>query len=610
MGRMIQSGHHRGPDSAGHMVIRTGQRIIHFGHNRLKITDLRDSANQPMTSPDGRYTLVYNGAIYNYQKLEQELRSKYLFHTGSDTELVLYWLMEHGVSGLSALNGMFALTFYDRQTDQLLLARDRWGIKPLFYFENEKYLIVSSEIKSLLASGLMERRPAWEQIPHYLQFKYPFRPGTFYKDIFEVMPGRVMKSIPGPFLWEESQLIKSHTDEPGDSKLPVESTLKYLKDALTTTVVRHLQADVAAGLFLSGGIDSTLLLALAREVGVRQLPAFTITYTPEDEPYTTQDSFYARRAAGQFGADLHEVKIDRSLLENFWDWLPTLDQPIGDGAAWLTYLLSKDAKREVSVILSGAGADELFGGYNRHWAYYQYLKHYHWLRKVVPFSHRLAGRLPEVNAEGRLLNKLAAQLHPSPAQTYLNFTTQRFDQFTFPPGFHGEQPDQLNNFHSSGQAAFREKNLVMALRHDQQHYLPADILAITDRMTMQHGIEARLPYLDATVSAFAQSLPATFRLRHGRKWMLKSILSQLGGKTFVNRRKEGFGMPLGHWLRMDAGKPLLGLLQNQKSEIYHVLLYKDVQLMLTAHLSGKYDYTAELWTLLVLAGWLKQELNG
>ncbi len=609
--QMAEATTHRGPDACQTYFVPTPRQTLLLGHNRLKITDLRDEANQPMATPGGQYRLIFNGAIYNFRQLRAKLSRKYAFRTESDTEVLLYWLAEHGQSGLASLDGMYALAFYDCGTEQLLLARDPWGMKPLFYFENHQYLIVSSEIRGILASGLVPKEPEPGQVSHYLQFKFAQRPGTFYRNIFELEPGGAYLSAPGKKLarMTDHEIATPKEAEPEDHQ-PV---LASLSQNLSETVSRHLVADVPAGLFLSGGVDSTLLLALAHQAGVKGLPAYTIAYGREDKPYATQDHHFARMAARQYSAELHEVPVSRRLLDSFHEWLPTLDQPIGDGAAWLTWLLAQEARRHVTVVLSGAGADELFGGYNRHQAFHQYLKAYRWLKYCTPALQKAASLMP--NRTGlRHWHKLASQLHRQPAQTFVNFTAHLPGMLVKQEYANIGEPDWDRERAwpegAAGQASrFVEENLRSALYHDQRYYLSGDVLALTDRMSMQHGMEARLPYLGRKITQLANSLPAVYRLQYGRKWLLKDMLKKLGGKAYVSRPKEGFGMPFGHWLRTPAGRPLTELLTNQQSAIFDVISYASAAELLGLHIAGRRDYSSELWTLLVLAGWMEGEFG-
>jgi asparagine synthase (glutamine-hydrolysing) len=264
-------------------------------------------------------------------------------------------------------------------------------------------------------------------------------------------------------------------------------------------------------------------------------------------------------------------------------------------------------------VLSGAGADELFGGYNRHQAFHLYLKAYRWLKYCTPALQKAALLLP--NRTGlRHWHKLASQLHRQPAQTFVNFTAHLPGALLRQEYAGIEKPEwarvRVWSEEAAGQTdGFVEANLRSALQHDQRHYLPGDVLAMTDQMTMQHGMEARLPYLGKEISQLANSLPAVYRLQYGRKWLLKGMLKKLDGKAYVNRRKEGFGMPFGHWLRTPASRPLMELLANQQSAIFDVISYTSAAELLGLHIAGKQDYSSELWTLLVLAGWMEGEFG-
>lgn len=616
--RMLKAMHHRGPDTARYFRIQSPRQTVWIASNRLKISDLRDEANQPMQPADGRYTLAFNGALYNDRQLRAQKLSSVNFQTTSDTETTLHLLIQGGHQALDELNGMFALAFYDQVTETLLLARDRWGMKPLYYVENSSFLIASSEIRGILASGLVSKEPDLEQVPHYLTFKFARRPATFYRNIQEMEPGSGLVSLPG----EELKAIRYSAESPGatsgrggfglfaDTILPEATLLDTLDEAISRTVGRYCQADVPAGLFLSGGVDSTLLLACAHEQKLT-LPVFTIGYPESDNRYTTQDQAFARRAVRQYGAELHEVKTDATLLERFPEWIATIDQPVADGAAWLTYLLAQEAKKHVTIVLSGAGADELFAGYNRHWAFGQYLNYHLFLRRflsagqnTISANVQTPGSLLDKSYFGRLFRKGFAQLHASPEQTFTRFTA---GATAFPWLGKLALQESYSLQPTPAQNMFRESHLRAALEFDQSHYLASDVLAITDRMTMQHGIEVRLPYLDTSIAALAGGVPAEYLLKHGRKWLLKKILSRKNGKAYVQRRKEGFGMPMGHWLHAPAATAVLVPLQKRTSLIYNVLDYSFVQSMLAAHRNRRADFTAELWALALLAAWFENE---
>jgi asparagine synthase (glutamine-hydrolysing) len=594
--RMQQALYHRGPDATAEHIIRTPRQTAYFGFNRLRITDARAEADPLFQSPCGRYTLVYNGEIYNYHLLRNALEKKYRFRTRTDTEVLMYLLLDEGPDGLSRVNGMFAFVWYDQQEERVIAGRDRFGMKPLYYAENSRFLIIASEIRGILASRLLARELNADVIPYYLRFKFAPRPHTFYRNIFECQPGQLYQAAAG-------QEFSGTTPIPPYSfPVPDTITVSVLEDAVVAAVKRHTRTEVPLGLFLSGGVDSTLLLAICGELGIKNLPAFTVSHAPGDARYGTEDYVYARKAARQYGADLQEVPISGNLLDRFEEFLPTIDQPIGDWAAWLSLLLAQTARRQVKVILSGAGADELFAGYHRHWAFYQYLRYRPLLVPLLPLARISAGYLPTGSAHSlhtpfRLLHKLARQVHASPAQTFINFTAHLpLDDKMEAAGPEYGLPDS-----DTGDW------LRTALQHDQQHYLTSDVLALTDRMTMQAGIEGRLPYLDAELAALTGQVDARFLLRNGRKWLLKEFLRRRGGAMYANRPKEGFGMPFGHWLRTRAGKPFTESLLKADSPVYRYMNYTQVRQRLDAHLTQKTDYSAELWTLSLLNAWISKE---
>ena len=305
-----------------------------------------------------------------------------------------------------------------------------------------------------------------------------------------------------------------------------------------------MAADVPTGLFLSGGVDSTLLLALLRDEGIA-MPTFSVGHEASDRHYGTRDDHFARRAAEQYGAYHEEVSVTAATLEeNFEDFIRRTDQPVGDSGAFMTYLLAQTARQRVKVVLSGAGADELFGGYNRHRAYYQYLRHYPLLTKGLPLAQALARWLPTggnhpLRQPFRLFRKLASDLTDDPTETWANFIRFAAFRSANESGF-GEGLDLLHRAerHDYQSEDFVEEHLRYALRHDQQHYLMADVLTISDAMSMAHGLEMRLPYLDADLLQFANRLPATLRLRHGRKWILRRLLDRRGRQNLYPAPKR------------------------------------------------------------------------
>ena len=588
--RMNKAIAYRGPDATAFVNCHKNQ-TAYIGNNRLKINDLSDAANQPMISEDGRYILSYNGELYNYKGLKTKYLSDYSFKTFSDTEVLLYLLIKIGKKILPELNGMFAFVFYDSYTEKLLIARDASGIKPVYYYNDENYFIASSEIKGILASGLVENKLNKKQIPHYLQFKYVKKPETFYTNIFELEEGCFLELGEDIITINKYNSTTKVTYNYSDEELVI-TTEQLLQDA----VQRQLAADVPCGLFLSGGVDSTLLLALIREQGIKKFSTFSVVNDKKEKSFGTEDFHYATLAAKQYNAEHYELNIGSGTLRQLPDFVNSIDQPIGDGAAFLTYLISQQAAKHVKAALTGAGADEVFAGYNRHLAYYYYLNNFYGKDTLISIIKRFSGRLPygfshPLRKQFRLLSKFFSQIDKNPEMTYSNFCSSE----VFLDSISVEEDTNRTI------AEWMRYGLQM----DRQQYLISDILALTDTMTMCSSIEARVPYLDAELLAFADSISPEALLKHGRKWILKRILDKREGQVFTERAKEGFGMPFGSWIREE--KNIVKELTDKDGLLFHYVDYDKVNQLLSLHLQNKKDYSFELWSLLVLALWLKKE---
>ncbi|WP_017731050.1 asparagine synthase (glutamine-hydrolyzing) [Nafulsella turpanensis] len=605
--RMNAATRHRGPDAEDYVRLPdTHSTQLFIGSNRLKILDLGELGNQPMQCGEQgqageRFTLSYNGELYNFPELKNELLQKgFTFRTRTDTEVILYALAEWGEAALPRFRGMFALAFYDQQTGSLLLARDRHGMKPLYYFNNESYLLVSSELRGLLASGLVPKILNEQQVYHYLQFKHAQKPFTFFQQVFELLPGHRLKWTAGQpdieiSAWPQPALPQITDYSPA-------ALLENLEERLTDALFTHLQSDRPVGLFLSGGVDSTLMLALLQKNG-SQLPlCFTISNSQEEARWGTQDFLWAEKAANHYGVAHFPLEIGESLLEEFPSFASTQDQPIGDGAAWLTALLSRQAQKRVQVVMSGAGADELFGGYNRHQAFYAYLKHYQKLQWLLPALRPTAGLIPPglippLRKPFRLWKKLLNDLTPSPAQTFSNFVSFQFQD--------GLRQAELHN----SSCNFTEGWMQSALQYDRQQYLVSDILALSDKASMQHSVEMRMPFLSEEVAPFAEALPPSVLMEKGRKWLLAEMLQNNGGRGYAQRKKEGFGLPFGLWVRKGKTDHLWQWLSDKNHPLQAFVESEKIQQLLQLHKSGKEDFSQELFSLLTLAHWLDHQFS-
>lgn len=565
---------YRGTDHQQIVSLDLGEYQLHLGFNRLSLIDLNAEAHQPFFSSCGRYVLLFNGEIYNYLSLKKILLERgVILKTHSDTEVLMYWLITFGTKGLGQLNGMFALVWIDLQEEAIWLARDPKGMKPLFMAETADTLIVSSVLDGILASGLVRKQLNPKAIRHYLQFRYAQAPDTFFENINELVPGAIhgWKASKG---WTKGAIPSANIEYPS----------KNLEEALSHAVLRHLQADVDGGIFLSGGVDSTLLLALAHQEGF-SLPSFCI-HTGQE-----QDVLYARLAAKRYGSELHETFFGYKDLEAWPEFMRQIDQPIADTAAWLTYKLSAEARKKVKFVLSGAGADELFAGYHRHQAFQWYLDN----PQKVKWVYRLKGWLLKAaqfaGAEKkRLFTRLLYALDKDPQNTFLRFISLR-----------------VHHANISSMQEIPENWLIWALRHDQEHYLVGDVLAVSDRMSMHHALEMRMPYLDQEVVKWANGLSPKELLKHGRKTPINQLLCQLNGQEFTARGKYGFGLPMANWIRSGKMDSMLEILNDRDQTIYQFIAWQHTHQLLDRHRLGKEDLSAEIYAIVLLAHWLAMQ---
>ena len=596
---------HRGPDHSANLQVKSNGNTFFFGHNRLRVIDLSQNADQPIWSPNGRFLLLYNGEIYNYRELKQELR-EYDFKTESDTEVVLALLIKLGAPGLQKLNGMFALVLFDKENGTLLAARDRFGIKPLYYAETSHALIISSEISPIIKTGLVEKNLNEAQLHHYLRYKFAKKPNTFFSGIYELEEGSLLLSGPNG-VKTDTYLSAITTSAETDFATDTAEIILKTESLLIESVQRQLAADVPVGLFLSGGTDSTLLLAILAELGHKNFPTFSVNARPEEHSFGTEDNLFAPMAASLFQADHTSLEITENLLNLLPGIITGLDQPIADSAALLTYFMSGEAKKSVTVALSGAGADELFAGYNRHWAFYKYLQHRSKFTALMPLLRTGTKMLPTgihhpLRKQFQLIKKMAPGISASAKHTFLNFTAlqpQLAQLLIAQPQTNAVLDENLNH----------DELLQWALHHDTHQYLISDILALTDKMSMRHSLEIRVPYLDNELADYLRHIPAGQLFKGRNKWPLKQLLTNRGGQAFANRKKEGLGLPLGAWLRKPTNTWLLKPLTNKSGFIFKYLDFDKTQKLLQAHQKSRSDFSLEIWALVVLAWWLDKEFT-
>ena len=561
---------HRGPDDSGLFVHTNNNWQIGIGVNRLQVVDKDKASNQPMISACGNYVLAYNGEVYNYQDLRNQLLNKgHEFKTQSDTEVVLLWLKENGTKGISDFKSMFTLTFVDLARKQVTIARDRHGIKPLFFYKADDKLIISSTINAIEACGLANLTIYDKAISDYLSYRHVMGNYTFYQEVQSCEPG--IASVYDETLSVVNSVIETQ---------PIEED-RDLKNILIDTVSMVFEAPAPPGLMLSGGVDSTLLLAiLNKELGISEVNTYTLGYG--------EDSKWAKNAAVQYDSRHHEVPVSIDALLRIDEFLKYTDQPIADHGAFATWLVAGEATKTSNVLLSGSGADELFAGYNRHRAFNYYLNN----QRQALIIQSAINKLGLMSFLPKSARQLFKGLDANPTTTYQNFLQNHGINHRHHPDIFWEAPKSLAD------------NLEKAIEFDRAHYLVADVLAITDNSMMQHSIEARIPYLYDDVLSFAGNIASQDKIKSNGKAPLKKILADYGGLKYTERPKLGFGLPMADWLR-DKRSFWLWAFLLKDSPVFKYVPKINIYQLLRLHQLGKTDNSMQLWSILVLEKWLK-----
>jgi asparagine synthase (glutamine-hydrolysing) len=567
---LVDSSRHRGPDQE---AVYSPWPGLWIGVNRLKILHPGPDADQPFWAPDCKSLLILNGEIYNFKELRSMLSKMGIdFITQSDTEVLLHYLRSFGPKGLEKLNGMFSLIFVDLITKSVLVARDGKGEKPLFYAQNPETLVISSEMSGI--GKLQEHAPDWDQVEHFFHFRFPSPGKTFFRGIREWKPGRY-------------STIFRHDTFRWDTISPPEMTGEIneenFRQAVDASMLRQFHADVPVGMMLSGGVDSSLIYALwYRHTGTR-LPAYSIQV---EKKYRNKyaDGDASTRFVKQVPADHQLIEIDQSVFFNNWDdYLQSLDLPVGDSAGFLTWMIGKSAKKQVKVLISGAGADELWGGYQRHAAFLKYWEY-------QSFWINWAGFLEKIPM-GRAAKKFLSGIRQSPQQTFLNFFALQN-----PPV---ELMGDYERIFNSNLPEYKQ-----ILDFDRQVYLVHDVLKILDNALMAHGIEGRSPYLDSSLLAIWQGVNETNQL-NGKPW-IKNYLRDLDLGWIADRRKFGFGLPLQEWLgeKGEFSKRVYSTLREfDRSHGQHFT--PAVRQILANPEAGARSHFLSIYNLFLLAEWTK-----
>ncbi len=604
---------HRGPDSAGSWVDeRAG---VAFGHARLAIVDLSPEGRQPMISPSGRLVMVYNGEIYNFLSLRQELEGVGLkFRGRSDTEVMLAAIDQWGLNRTcQKIGGMFSIALYDRVSQEVHFVRDRLGKKPLYFGWAGSHLVFASELKALSAHPHFKPQLHHEALQAYYNYGAVPAPHTIYKNIWSVLPGARVSLVLErlkvgenllPYMtpyWQASTVIQDARAQGIDAALSDQEVVSDFENRLVKNVTERMISDVPLGAFLSGGIDSSTVVALMQSQSRMPIQTFSIGF--EEKGY--DESGYARKIANHLGTQHHDQIITSKSAGEIVAKLPDMyDEPCSDASQIPTYLVSVLARQHVTVALSGDGGDEMLGGYRRH----MFLQKYSAFARFLPLQLRkafamLIVKIPHIirhnnAAKVRTLAHILCQsddqaahcaflsqwVSQSPLRTQTNFLHfPLIDQSQWPVGLSGGQAGMFG---------------------DLIHYLPNDVLVKVDRASMAVGLEVRSPLLDYKLCEYLWRLPMRYKIRNGQgKWLLRQVLSNYVPSSLFDRPKQGFSVPVAQWLRGDLRDWAQSYLNEdalKQSGLYDV---KALQRIWAEHLSGVHDHQALLWPVLMAECW-------
>ena len=595
IGRMLDRVRHRGPDDDGEY----SDQLIQLGMVRLSIIDLV-SGHQPISDEHGDVWIVFNGEIFNYIELRAELEAKgHRFKTNSDTETIVQAYLEYGKDFAHKLNGMFAIALWDKRSQTLSLYRDRFGVKPLFYSSRGKHLIFGSEIKAILEHEDVSRELDYQALSHYLSLRNVPAPYTIYSEVRALRPGEMLtwSAEQGSTVsrWYQVPTTVRWSDQD-------ESVLVDQLDGLVRDAVRiRLRSDVNYGAYLSGGIDSSTVVAIMSELSAAPVKTFTLGFA--DSPEHKRDTFFARQVAERYATEHHECVIS---WEDLQSELPTiihhLDQPFAGVIS--SYWLSRFMRRYVTVALSGDGADDMFASYGHHrlvWPLEQLNQSparddvdlsffkgredfVRGLAGYAPWEWRLAYGAFMEHEKQPLLTPRGRELLNCPTTDFLRDIYQQCDPHT----------DALNKL----------------LYLDMNTLLPNEILYFNDMLSMAHSMEVRTPFLDYRVAELACSIPGTLKIRDGQlKYILRKVAARYVPSAILERPKEGFVLPKNTWLRQGMAGLLDDVFREDRLSLHGFFNLDYIRAIIARFLKGDDALTFKIWTLLVFQIWYEHYLG-
>ncbi len=585
---------HRGPDGDGYYC----DNQVALGHRRLSIIDI-DGGAQPIYNEEKSIVIVFNGEIYNYKEIRAELIKKgHKFYTSTDTEAIVHLYEEMGVGCLELLNGMFSFAIWDIKKRKMFIARDRAGEKPLYYTKSGTNIFFASELKAIVKATPKDLDVDTSSLDDYLSYGYIPCPKTIYKNINKLPPGHYMEI-------SEGRINISQYWAPditcGNNVSSLEESIEHLNYLLNESVRIRLRSDVPVGAFLSGGIDSSLIVSLAATQSSNRIQTFSVGFSEKD----FDELQYARVIAEKYNTDHHEIVLGNIDIDILPDVVNQFDEPFADPSALPTYYVTREAAKHLKVCLSGDAGDELFCGYGRYRAALR-TRHY----KYIPLSIRknifekLAGRLDDsISGKGALM-RLASN-----ESVRWQRTVGIFDSADRENLWLSDHKSTIDDSSWLFDEIFKRKDLDIvskAMLADQRNYLTDDVLVKVDRNSMWNSLEVRVPLLDHRIIEYANSMPLAHKYHDGiQKYPIKEILKRFAPKEIIERRKTGFGMPIKHWLKSKYYDYTKELLLSNDSMLLNYFDKNAINELIQQNKIGKRDLSRKIWSLMCFELWCR-----